>query len=133
MKPWLWALGAALGLAAAFGSTLTLWPSLSPFGLPREPPVELLRVENSGLPCDVERVLMAKCRRCHTEPTRHEAPFALLTWEQIHRERMGEPLYETIEDVIDSDTMVLPLHAHERKVLLGWIERGAPRGSCIEL
>src|SRR4051794_23898536 len=44
--------------------------------IPLEPPVELLRVPSSGIPCDVDEVLANKCRRCHTVPARHGAPLA---------------------------------------------------------
>lgn len=107
--------------------------------LPPEPPVELLEVPNSGLPCDVNRVLKDKCRRCHTIPSRHAAPLALLTWEQVHAERHGQPVHVLMARAIRTDSMpfripanppIERLTAEERKTLLSWLDRGAPRGQC---
>ena len=109
------------------------------FELPREPPVALLEVPNSGLPCDVERVLKDKCRRCHTIPSRHAAPLALLTWEHVHAQRHGQPVHVLMARAIRTDSMpfripanppIERLTAEERKTLLGWLDRGAPRGHC---
>lgn len=107
--------------------------------LPREPPVELLQVPNSGIPCEVDRVLRDKCRRCHTIPSRHAAPLALLTWDQVHAERHGQPVYALMARAIRTDSMpfripanppIERLTAQERKTLLDWLDRGAPRGEC---
>jgi hypothetical protein len=107
--------------------------------LPREPPVELLSVPNSGFPCAVDDVLQAKCRRCHTRPARHAAPFALLTWEDTRAYRHQTQLHVLMAGVIKSGSMpqripanppIEPLTADERWVLLDWLGKGAPRGSC---
>lgn len=108
--------------------------------LPREPPVDLLSVPNSGFSCAVDQVLEAKCRRCHTRPMRHGAPFPLLTWEDSRLfVRAEAPVYLQLERVVTSGTMpfripanppVEPLTADEKWVLVDWARRGAPRGSC---
>lgn len=108
--------------------------------IPREPPVELLSVPNSGFSCAVDQVLGAKCRRCHTRPMRHGAPFPLLTWEDTRLfVRADAPVYQQLERAITSGAMpfripanppVEPLTADEKSVLLDWARRGAPRGSC---
>jgi len=108
--------------------------------LPREPPVELLSVPNSGFSCAVDAVLKAKCRRCHTRPMRHGAPFPLLTWDDTRLfVRAEAQVHLQIERVIKSGAMpfrtpanppVEPLTADEKWVLLDWVSRGAPRGSC---
>jgi len=107
--------------------------------LPPEPPVERLAVDDAGFPCDVERVLRDKCRRCHTEPPRHAAPFSLLTWHETRKLRQGQPIYLRMGLAIESGAMplgiaanppVLPLTVAEKRVLLGWIQSGAPRADC---
>lgn len=115
-------------------------PAVTYEPLPPEPPVEVLRVPNSGLPCDVEEVLVAKCRRCHTTPTRHAAPFPLLTWEdtqQIFRD--DRPRFKVMASAIKSGFMpyntkanppVEPATDAEKQVIIDWAEAGAPRASC---
>lgn len=108
--------------------------------LPREPPVELLSVPNSGFPCAVDDVLEAKCRRCHTRPMRNGAPFPLLTWNDTRLfVRADAQVHLQLERVVKGGSMpprilanppVEPLTADEKWVLLEWVSRGAPRGTC---
>jgi hypothetical protein len=107
--------------------------------LPEEPPVDTLRVPNSGLPCKLDAVFVAKCRRCHTIPTRHGAPFVFLTWEDMKQERAGQRLPELIGRAVRSGFMphrieanppVLPLTDEEKNIILDWVEEGAPREDC---
>ena len=110
-----------------------------PEPLPLEPPVELLRVENSGLPCDVDEVLARKCRRCHTQPPRHSAPVQLLRWEDTQADRNGAPVFQHLGRAVASGFMPYLIMANppierltdaEKKTLLDWVAAGAPRGSC---
>jgi hypothetical protein len=110
-----------------------------PGPLPLEPPVELLRVENSGLPCDVDEVLARKCRRCHTQPPRHNAPLQLLRWEDTQADRGGVPVFRHLGRVVASGFMPYPIMANppverltdaEKKTLLDWVAAGGPRGGC---
>lgn len=107
--------------------------------LPEEPPVEVLRVPNSGLPCKVDEVFASKCRRCHTIPTRHSAPFVFLTWDDTRQERLGQPLFNVIGRAVRSNFMpyrieanppVQPLTDDEKKIILDWVDAGAPREEC---
>jgi len=107
--------------------------------MPEEPPVELLRAPHSGLPCKVDDVFANKCRRCHTIPTRHGAPFAFLTWDDTRQDRVGQPLYAVIGRAVRSDFMpyrvtanppVQPLSDDEKKIILDWVDAGAPREDC---
>jgi hypothetical protein len=107
--------------------------------LPEEPPVATLRVEGSGLPCDVDAVFASKCRRCHTLPPRHAAPLVFLTWEDTRQDRLGQPLYSVIGRAVRTDFMpykieanpkVLPLTPEEKRIILDWVEAGGPRGGC---
>jgi len=107
--------------------------------LPEEPPVETLRVANSGLPCKLDDVFATKCRRCHTVPTRHNAPLVFLTWDDTRQDRMGQPLFTIIGRAVRTNFMpyrieanppVLPLTDDEKKIILDWVDAGAPREDC---
>jgi len=107
--------------------------------LAEESPVEMLKVPGSGLPCQVDDVFAAKCRRCHTIPTRHSAPFVFLTWDDTRQDRLGQPLYAVIGRAvrtnympyrIDANPPVQPLTDDEKKIILDWVDAGAPRQDC---
>jgi hypothetical protein len=107
--------------------------------LPEEPPVEKVRVENSGLPCAVDDVFARKCRRCHTIPTRHGAPFVFFTWDDTRQDRLGQPLYALIGRAVSTGFMpykveanpeVQPLTEDEKKIVVDWVEAGAPKEMC---
>lgn len=107
--------------------------------IPPEPPVELLRVPSSGIPCDVDEVLANKCRRCHTVPARHGAPLAFLTWEDTRQDRFGQPLYTVMGRAVRTNFMpyrtpanppILPLTEIEKQIILKWTDAGAPRAEC---
>jgi hypothetical protein len=107
--------------------------------LPEEPPVELLRAEDSGLPCAVDDAFAAKCRRCHTIPTRHGAPFVFLTWQDTQQARGDERLATLIGRAVRSGFMpyrieanpkVEPLTEEEKKSILDWVDAGAPQERC---
>jgi hypothetical protein len=106
---------------------------------PEEPPVEVSRVPSSGLPCKVDDAFALKCRRCHTVPTRHGAPFVFLTWDDTQQERGGQRLTELIGRAVRSNFMpyrieanppVLPLTDDEKKTILDWVDAGGPRQDC---
>jgi len=108
--------------------------------LPEEPPVELTRVPDSGLPCPVDDVFARKCRRCHTIPTRHGAPFVFFTWDDTRQDRLGLPLYSVIGRAVQSGFMpykveanpvVQPLTDDEKKIILDWVAAGAPKAACV--
>jgi hypothetical protein len=110
-----------------------------PEPLPEEPPFGPLRVEDSGLPCDVDDVLARKCRRCHAIPPRHNAPFPLFTWAETQIVRGSEPLYHHLGRVVQSGFMPFIIEANppierltdaEKKTLLDWVSAGAPSASC---
>lgn len=110
-----------------------------PEPIPEEPPFGALRVEDSGLPCEVDDVFAKKCRRCHATPPRHGAPFSFYTWAEVQTLRSTQPLYQHIGRVVESGFMPLPIQANppvepltdiEKKTLLDWVGAGAPRGSC---
>ena len=110
-----------------------------PAPMPEEPPVELLRVPDSGLPCAVDDVFARKCRRCHTIPARHGAPFVFLTWQDTQQLRGDQPLTTIMGRAVRSNFMpyrieanpkVEPLTDEEKKVILDWVDAGGPREQC---
>jgi hypothetical protein len=107
--------------------------------LAEEPPIEVARVPNSGLPCKVDDVFASKCRRCHTIPTRHGAPLVFLTWDDTRQDRLGQPLFAVIGRAVRTNFMpyrveanppVQPLTDDEKKIILDWVDAGAPREEC---
>jgi hypothetical protein len=114
-------------------------PTVAP-PLPVEPPLEKVRVADAGLPCDVDDVLARKCRRCHTTPPRHNAPFELYTWDDTQSDRFGKPLYVDIGRVVETGYMPLTaltanppiehLTPEEKRVLIDWVDAGAPKMPC---
>ena len=119
------------------GVATTVAPEPEP--IPLEPPVELLRVPNSELPCAVDDLLATKCRRCHTTPTRHNAPFALLTWEDTQQMLRGRPRFQVMEGAVRSGYMPYSIVANppverlseaEKQIVVDWVEGGAPRAVC---
>jgi uncharacterized membrane protein len=114
-------------------------PVVAPTPIPLEPPVETLRVPSSGLPCAVDDVLAAKCRRCHTVPTRHGAPFALLTWEDTHAVVRDRVTFEVMGRAVTSGFMPYNVQANppverltdqEKQTIVDWVAAGAPRAAC---
>lgn len=86
--------------------------------------------------CAVVAILRNKCQICHQSPTRHGAPFALVTYQDTQlRDARGEVRFEQMASAIDSEYMppqfitldppVLPLTADERATLLAWCAQGA--------
>lgn len=100
------------------------------------------------IPCDVDAVLTAKCRRCHGVPTANGAPFSLSTWKDLNGDYGGEPIYVRMRAAVSSDFMPLcaegkcgtfdpvvqALTAEEKSVLLDWLECPQPDfgGACSD-
>ncbi|MDX2053706.1 MAG: hypothetical protein SFV15_14995 [Polyangiaceae bacterium] len=104
---------------------------------PKAPPGPL-EVPNSQLPPDVDVVLKHKCRRCHTTPPANGAPFPLLTWEDTQKLRYQSPIWKFIGSTVKSgfmpyriplDPPVERLTENEKKILLDWVQMGAPRAT----
>jgi hypothetical protein len=125
--------------AAARAKEAARRAALPPQPLPEEPPVETLRVAASGIPCKVDDAFAAKCRRCHTVPTRHGAPFVFLTWQDMQQERGGQKLPALIGRAVRSNFMPYRIEANppvqqltedEKQAILDWVDAGAPREDC---
>lgn len=107
--------------------------------MPLEPPVETLRVPNSGFPCALDELLAAKCRRCHTIPARHNAPFSLLTWDDTRGLVGDRSRYLVMASATKSGYMPYNVPANppverltdeEKKLIADWVEAGAPKAAC---
>jgi uncharacterized membrane protein len=125
--------------APGWASNHGAMPAVTAATIPLETPVETLRVPNSGFPCAVDDVLAARCRRCHTIPARHNAPFSLLTWDDT-RGMIGDRFrYLVMASATKSGYMPYNIPANppverltdeEKKTIADWVEAGAPKAGC---
>jgi hypothetical protein len=88
------------------------------------------------LPCDVDAVLAAHCRTCHSAPPAYGAPMPLVTYGDLTAPSKSDPqkkVYERIAVRIHDDAQPMPpppnarLSAAESSVLDTWIAAGAPQ------
>ncbi len=105
---------------------------------PSGPPPWANRVSpQGGFPCDVDEVLASSCRRCHWEPQENDAPFPLVMYDDIQKERSGKPIFKLMEQMVAADLMppldepvepkVAPLTPEQKEILLKWLGAGAPK------
>lgn len=129
----------ATSWASNHGLTPTPAQRAAPPSLPLEEPVTPLRVPDSGFPCAVDEVLATKCRRCHTQPMRHTAPFPLLTWDDTRGLVRDRPRFEVMATAVKSGFMPYNVPANppverltdeEKKTIVDWVAAGAPKASC---
>lgn len=88
----------------------------------------------AALPSDVDAVLAARCRKCHSDPPRNFAPFPLVTWQDTHAPAPAhdaQAVYEVIAERIHDPGFPMPPAGNpmtdaDRKVLDDWIAQGAP-------
>jgi hypothetical protein len=88
-----------------------------------------------AFPCDVSRIIEAKCERCHSDPPENGAPFPLLSWEDTQKPYGRVLVHDAMLVAVESGFMPLTeldlsppvedLTTSERTVLLGWLEAGA--------
>ncbi len=103
---------------------------------------------DAGIPkelgyCDVTEILDVKCRRCHTDPLVHGAPFSLegfAVMAEEYPEGSGQTRSARMSFMITKDFMpyrdngnieppVEDLTPDEEAKLVEWLDAGAPRGS----
>jgi hypothetical protein len=106
--------------------------------IPLEPAWGPLKHPGADLPEAVDDVLATKCRRCHSAPPRHSAPFPLYTWADTRGKHHGQPIYERIGKVVESGFMPMMIPANppverltdaEKQTLVAWVAEGAPSAS----
>lgn len=81
------------------------------------------------IPCEVDALLTARCRSCHTDPPTQDAPFPLLTQADFQRPFAGSTVAERAVGAVESDFMPLnrpPLNAEQKTLLFGWLDAGVP-------
>jgi hypothetical protein len=93
------------------------------------------------LPCEIDAILEAKCRRCHSEPQQNSAPFPLLTWEDTQAEYSGKLIYVRMHNAVNTDFMPLTalqldppvekLTAAEKDTLLAWLVCAEPADGVV--
>ena len=94
--------------------------------------------------CEARSVLQQKCVRCHQDPPQNEAPFPLLTFEDVHAtpyaqmydvdDEAWELMLNAVETGFmppvtlfpDLDPPVEPLTDDEKNTLLDWLRAEAP-------
>lgn len=90
----------------------------------------------SGLPCNVDTILAASCRKCHSDPPQYGAPMPLLSWDHLHAAAPGDAtkkVYERVAVKIGDDAAPMPpppnarLGGSDREVLTSWASAGAPK------
>jgi hypothetical protein len=88
-----------------------------------------------AFPCDVSRIIEAKCERCHSDPPENGAPFPLLSWEDTQKPYGRVLVHDAMLVAVESGFMPLTelelsppvedLTTSERTVLLSWLGAGA--------
>ncbi len=82
------------------------------------------------VPCDVSAVFANVCQNCHSEPPTNDAPFALVSYQNIKSEAAA------IDGAVSTGQMPkapYSLSVAEKMTLLSWIEAGAhgvPVAAC---
>lgn len=90
---------------------------------------------SSGLPCDVDAVLAARCRSCHATPL--AAPMTLLTYEDLVAPSRSDASRKVVDVAIErmrSATRPMPPSGSAPQADVGvleeWVGAGLPRGAC---
>jgi hypothetical protein len=88
-----------------------------------------------AFPCDVSRIIQAKCERCHSDPPENGAPFPLLSWEDTQKPYGRVLVHDAMLVAVESGFMPLTelelsppvedLTTSERTDLLSWLRAGA--------
>lgn len=92
-----------------------------------------------NLPCDVDAVLAANCRKCHSAPPQFGSPMPLVTVADLHAAAKSDParkVYELVVERIADDVKPMPerpnprLSEADRATLTAWVAAGAPAGTA---
>ncbi len=93
---------------------------------------------SAGLPCDVDQILEASCRSCHSASPKFGAPMPLVTHADLHAPLKSDPskqVYEQISARIHDAQSPMPpppnpaVSDADAAVLDAWIAGGGPEGS----
>jgi hypothetical protein len=92
-----------------------------------------------ALPCDVDAVLAANCRKCHDASPKYGAPMSLVTADDLHAPAKSNParrVYELVPERIADDNNPMPqppnarLSDGDRATLTSWAGIGAPAAAA---
>jgi hypothetical protein len=92
-----------------------------------------------NLPCDVDAVLAANCRKCHASPPQFGSPMPLVTAADLHAPARSNParkVFELVTERIDDDKNPMPeapnprLSPADRATLTAWVAAGAPAATA---
>ncbi len=133
---------AAIGTAC--GETVSIdAPAAAGAGGPDDKvPIASPIAAESGLPCDVAKVLGDRCTSCHGAQPTFGAPMALTSYDALVAPAPSDKakkVYERVGARIHDDARPMPqppnprLSVAEMAVLDGWIAKGAPKsdGTCF--
>jgi hypothetical protein len=90
----------------------------------------------TGLPCDVDAVLKARCQTCHSSPAKFGASAPLVTWDDLQRPHNGKKVYELLAARVHAESAPMPpspqprLDAKELATVDSWIKAGAPSSTA---
>lgn len=89
----------------------------------------------TGLPCEVDEILKARCQTCHSSPPKYGASAPLVTWDELQKPGPGasanKKVWELVKERIHDDARPMPpspqfrLDAKELGALDGWFAAGA--------
>jgi len=87
------------------------------------------------IPCDVDKVLTDKCRRCHQDPPLNQAPFPLVSYANTQVLYGTRSTFAAMHSAITTDFMPLTppdLTPAEKEIMLTWLcacAQSAPPGT----
>lgn len=88
------------------------------------------------LPCDVDAILEANCRKCHSDPPRFGAPMPLVSHAHLHAKAVSDPSKDVaalVKKRIHDDAAPMPqppnprLSAADLATIDAWVDKGAPK------
>lgn len=93
----------------------------------------------SGLPCDVEQVLAARCTSCHSDPPISGSPMGLVTYADLTGPAKSDPSKSVAQLSLDRmqstskpmpPSPAAPEAASDIAILQAWVTAGLPMGMC---
>ncbi len=90
-------------------------------------------------PCDVKKVIEARCQSCHSRPVKFGAPMPIVTWGDTQVQTPsggGRPVWQEMKRQVMAGRMPQqasptgPLTPAEKATLLAWLDAGATAGSA---
>jgi hypothetical protein len=138
------ATAAGQGQTPVDGGLLPLVPSADagPFTAPQAAPDAGSPLPAGALPCDIAKIVSARCGTCHKDPPAFSAPMPLATQAQFHaagRSVASAKVHELVKARINlkSGSALMPpassppLTAAELATLNAWLDQGAPPGNTV--